>query len=101
MVCGYAEIDENGDLFNSAFIINHDVAEIHNTRKVLLYEDDKKWCELESKASGVENNFKSFTLRFPRLNREVKCGFGICMDINWKDFEEERMRKDEAVLAEH
>ena len=51
--------------------------------------------------SGVENNFRSFTLRFPRLQREVKCGFGICMDINWKDFEQARILRDEAVLADH
>jgi len=24
---------------------------------------------------------------FPRLQREIRCGIAICMDINWKDFE--------------
>lgn len=101
VVCGYAEVDDAGNLFNSAFLINHDLGKIHNTRKVLLYSDDTKWCELEEKVSGIENNFQSFTLEFPRLEREVKCGVGICMDINVKDFEQERFQKNEAVLADH
>ena len=82
-------------------LINHDLSQIYNIRKILQFEDDKKWSVEEAKVSGVENNFKSFTLMFPRIEREVKVGVGICMDINCKDFEESRFRANEQVLAEH
>ena len=82
-------------------LINHDLAKIYNIRKILQYEEDKKWSKEEAKISGVENNFKSFSLMFPRVEREVKVGVGICMDINFKDFEESRYTAGEAVLAEH
>ena len=80
-MCGYAEKTDDGNLFNSAFLINYDLAQIHNTRKVFLFGDDKKWATVEETVSGIEHNFKSFTLKFPRLEKEVKVGLGICMDI--------------------
>ena len=67
---------------------------------MLLYEVDKKWIEKEEeKVSGIQNNFQSFTLSFPRIKRDVKAGVGICMDINWKDFDEERF--NDKFLADH
>ena len=57
-------------------------------RKVLHFEDDKKWANLESEVSGKEYNYQARTLMFPRLQKEIKCGIAICMDINWKDFDE-------------
>ena len=68
--------------------MNFLLRKLHTTRKVLLYEDDKKWSNIEEEVSGIEHNFKSFELEFPRLQKSIKCGVGICMDIQMKDFEE-------------
>ena len=38
-------------------------------------------------------------MQFPRLEREVKVGVGICMDINMKDFEQARY--NETALADY
>ena len=97
---GFAEKDTQGNLFNSALLVNFLLRKLHTTRKVLLYEDDKKWCNIEEEVSGIENNFKSFELEFPRLQKSIKCGVGICMDINMKDFEEARYQERKLADAQ-
>ena len=96
---GFAERDSEGNFFNSALLVNYELRQCHITRKTLLYEDDKKWCTLESQVSGIENNFKHFDLNFPRLQKTIRCGVGICMDINWKDFDESHI--NDKKLADH
>ena len=84
---GFAEKDESDHFFNSALLVNHGLRECHVVRKVLSYEDDKKWADTEVTVSGVEYNFQHRDLMFPRLQRTIRCGIGICMDINFRDFE--------------
>ena len=96
---GFAEADGEGNFFNSALLVNHQLRKCHTTRKILLYDDDKKWCTLDSQVSGIEYNFKHFDLNFPRLQKTIKCGVGICMDVNWKDFDMSLIQ--EKKLADH
>ena len=95
---GFGERD--GDKFyNSAMLVNYELRVCHVVRKVLLFQDDETWANLESDASGIEYNFQHRHLYFPRLDREIKCGVGICMDINWKNFDESLMSTN--VLADY
>lgn len=86
---GFAERDDNDHYFNSAMVINYTLRECHVARKVLAYEDDSKWMNVEQSVSGIEYNFQNRELMFPRLQRSIKCGIGICMDINFRDFDME------------
>ena len=54
---GFAERDDQGNYFNSAFIVNHELRIGHVVRKVLLFDDDKKWATVEASVSGIEYNF--------------------------------------------
>ena len=87
VVLGFPERDEGGNLYNSAMAVNHQLKQMHVIRKVFLFGADKTWAVPEEHGSGIPMNFKAFDLYFPRLDREIKTGLAICMDINWKDFE--------------
>ena len=80
VACGLAEIYD-GELYNSQILVNKALDRVHISRKVFLYDDDKLWAK-----SGPQ--FQAFDLEFVRLGKTVRVGTGICMDINWKDFEE-------------
>lgn len=47
VVVGFGEKDDLGNFFNSALLVNFQLRQLHTTRKVLLYEDDKKWSNVE------------------------------------------------------
>lgn len=80
VACGLAE-KSGDDLFNSQILVNKALNIVHTSRKVFLFDDDKLWAK-------AGPSFESFNLEFARLGKIVKVGTGICMDINWKDFEE-------------
>lgn len=84
VACGFAEKATDDKLYNSQLLVNSAQQKIHLSRKTLLYEDDLKWADV----SPTAPKFNVFDLYFPRLDRTVKVGTGVCMDINWKDFEE-------------
>lgn len=96
---GFAEKDDEDRYFNSALVVNHELRICHIVRKVLLWFDDKKWATLESTVSGVEYNFQHRDLFFPRLQRQVRCGIAICMDIQYKDLD--MSLKDSKKLAHY
>ena len=54
---GFAERDESDHYFNSAMVVNYNLRECHVVRKVLAYEDDLKWMNVEQAVSGIEYNF--------------------------------------------
>lgn len=84
VACGFGE-NLDGKLYNSQVLVNSELKKIHLSRKTFLYDDDKTWgCE----PSPIAPTFQAFNLYFKRLQKEVRCGTGICMDINWKDFAE-------------
>ena len=57
MAVGFAEKDDENNYFNSAFIVNYELRICHVVRKVLLFDDDKKWATVEASVSGIEYNF--------------------------------------------
>lgn len=99
VVCGFAERDSEDRFHNSALLVNHQLRQCHVVRKTLLYDDDKKWAVVEASVSGIEYNFQNRNLMFPRLQKEIKCGIGICMDINFRDFDMDLANT--TVLADH
>ena len=57
VVVGFPERTLDDKFFNSAMIVNYALKELHIVRKVLLFGDDKNWCDLESSVSGIEYNY--------------------------------------------
>ena len=45
VACGFAELAQDGKLFNSQILVNAQLDKIHLSRKVFLYDDDKLWAE--------------------------------------------------------
>ena len=103
IVVGFAEKDTEGNLFNSAMAVNYQLRTCHVIRKVLLYKVDKNWQhKLESEFSGIEHNYQYRDMLYPRLERTIRCGIAICMDILWKDMglpEEEESARNTYPLA--
>lgn len=91
-ICVGVPLKENGVYFNSLLMVSCGrVLQVYH--KNFLYETDYRWA-----ASGGE--FKSTTVSYQedglyQFGSETKLGFGICMDINPKDFEPERYRRYE------
>ena len=54
---GFAEKDAQDNYHNSALVVNHELRICHVVRKVLQFDDDKKWANLESSISGIEYNW--------------------------------------------
>jgi protein N-terminal amidase len=87
VVLGYPEVvkteGEGADeLFNSAYILDREGKLICNYRKILLYETDQRYFKEGSQEQRP-------VLELTTLAGEtIKTGIGICMDINYKDFED-------------
>ena len=99
VVVGFAEREpERQQFFNSALVVNYALRQCHIVRKVLLWPDDKRWANKEQDMSGIEYNYQYRDLEFPRLERQIRCGIAICMDIQYPDldkrFEKERKCAD-------
>lgn len=69
LTCGYAERSENGQMYNSALVVDNRGQMICNYRKVLLYDADLSWAD-----SG--NN------RFVLPSSYGRMAPIICMDLN-------------------
>ena len=96
---GFVERDESGTCLNSSMLVNYSLKRLHIVRKTLLYEDDKKWqSKTVEDITGKPNDFQALELEFPRVGKTLKVGVAICMDINWKDFEEGK--HDETPLGD-
>ena len=68
-------------------MVNYELRTMHVVRKVILFQDDKKWATLQESVTGIEYDFQCRDLFFPRLQRYIKCGIAICADIQYKDFD--------------
>ena len=86
VVIGYPERVENAHsgptLYNSAYILGREGQLLQNYRKILLYTSDKKFY-----SPGREEDRPVVELVTVNNDR-LRLGVGICMDINYKDFED-------------
>lgn len=69
---------EEGQLFNSCYVLDRKGGLLQNYRKILMYQTDNKYFTAGSQRSVLELT----TLE----NRPFRAMVGICMDINYKDF---------------
>ncbi|KAA8491562.1 Protein N-terminal amidase [Porphyridium purpureum] len=77
VVAGYAEVDAQGDFYNSLYVLDEHGKLRLNYRKTFLYVTDKAWAKPGTGFHVVEL-------------RGCRVVFGICMDLNCEDFDFER-----------
>lgn len=92
-VIGYPELASNGDLYNSAMVLDPRGELVHHYRKSFLYTGDEQWQCKEGPG------FETFSLKFTGDSKvckdlngfwqdvEIRTSIGICMDLSPYKFE--------------
>lgn len=75
VVYGYPELDRVNQLvYNSMVVVGENGTMLKNYRKHYLYDTDWTYA-----TPGP--NFDYLDIKFWRINRTIRCGLAICMDI--------------------